>query len=73
MLLLHLLPPTPRGHQKTAKISSAQAANHLQGASPHSWRKLKQDSPSSSALVSKGRKSRGWSSLWTTNHATLRH
>ncbi|KAK1890988.1 Co-chaperone protein HscB like [Dissostichus eleginoides] len=29
LLLLHLLPPTPRGHKKTAKISSAQAANHL--------------------------------------------
>ncbi|XP_034530081.1 uncharacterized protein LOC117805460 [Notolabrus celidotus] len=29
LLLLHLLPPTSRGHKKTAKISSAQAANHL--------------------------------------------
>ncbi|XP_076153829.1 uncharacterized protein LOC143137422 isoform X2 [Alosa pseudoharengus] len=33
LLLLHLLPPTSRGHKKTAKISSAQAANHLEGAS----------------------------------------
>ncbi|KAG9261779.1 hypothetical protein AMEX_G430 [Astyanax mexicanus] len=29
LLLLHLLPPTARGQKKTAKISSAQAANHL--------------------------------------------
>ncbi|XP_055054374.2 uncharacterized protein [Misgurnus anguillicaudatus] len=29
LLLLHLLPPTSRGHKKTAKISSAQAANNL--------------------------------------------
>ncbi|XP_041660828.1 uncharacterized protein LOC121521139 [Cheilinus undulatus] len=29
LLLLHLLPPTSRGRKKTAKISSAQAANHL--------------------------------------------
>ncbi|XP_039458189.1 uncharacterized protein LOC120434349 [Oreochromis aureus] len=29
LLLLHLLPPTSKGHTKTAKISSAQAANHL--------------------------------------------
>ncbi|KAL3983373.1 beta-galactosidase [Sarotherodon galilaeus] len=29
LLLLHFLPPTSKGHKKTAKISSAQAANHL--------------------------------------------
>lgn len=29
LLLLHLLPPTSRGHKKIAKISSAQAANNL--------------------------------------------
>ncbi|KAI4872229.1 hypothetical protein NFI96_009480 [Prochilodus magdalenae] len=29
LLLLHLLLPTSRGQKKTAKISSAQAANHL--------------------------------------------
>ncbi|XP_066529672.1 uncharacterized protein [Hoplias malabaricus] len=29
LLLLHLLPPTSKGQKKTAKISSAQAANHL--------------------------------------------
>ncbi|XP_041668161.1 uncharacterized protein LOC121525978 [Cheilinus undulatus] len=29
LLLLHLLPPTSRGRKKTAKISSAQAANRL--------------------------------------------
>ncbi|XP_042082578.1 uncharacterized protein LOC102307055 isoform X2 [Haplochromis burtoni] len=29
LLLLHLLPPTSKGHKKTARISSAQAANHL--------------------------------------------
>ncbi|CAI5662795.1 unnamed protein product [Oreochromis niloticus] len=29
LLLLHLLPPTSKGHKKPAKISSAQAANHL--------------------------------------------
>ncbi|XP_073349133.1 uncharacterized protein [Pagrus major] len=29
LLLLHLLPPTSRGHKRTAKISSAQAAHHL--------------------------------------------
>ncbi|XP_055020242.1 uncharacterized protein LOC110172807 [Boleophthalmus pectinirostris] len=29
LLLLHLLPPTPRGPQKMAKISSAQAASRL--------------------------------------------
>ncbi|MEQ2223620.1 hypothetical protein ILYODFUR_038424 [Ilyodon furcidens] len=29
LLLLHLLPPTSRGHKKTAKISSTQAATHL--------------------------------------------
>ncbi|KAK7886627.1 hypothetical protein WMY93_026248 [Mugilogobius chulae] len=29
LLLLHLLPPTPQGQKKMAKISSAQAADHL--------------------------------------------
>nr|XP_046232400.1 uncharacterized protein LOC124052326 isoform X2 [Scatophagus argus] len=29
LLLLHLLPPTSRGQKKMAKMSSAQAANHL--------------------------------------------
>ncbi|XP_056452582.1 uncharacterized protein LOC130387494 isoform X4 [Gadus chalcogrammus] len=29
LLLLHLLPPTSRGHKKTVKISAAQAEDHL--------------------------------------------
>ncbi|KAF6726458.1 hypothetical protein FQA47_020344 [Oryzias melastigma] len=33
LLLLHLLPPTSKGHKKSAKISSAQAAHRLEGAS----------------------------------------
>ncbi|XP_045894758.1 uncharacterized protein LOC123962629 isoform X2 [Micropterus dolomieu] len=33
LLLVHLLPPTSKGHKKSAKISSYQAVNHVIGAS----------------------------------------